>query len=51
MHSAQHSRERAAQARRLAGAVADADLKRRLEELAREYEEIAEKLEPPGETS
>lgn len=50
MHSARHYRERAAQARRLAGGVTDIALQKRLEEIAREYDRMAEKIEIPRET-
>ena len=49
MHSVQHYRERAAQARRLAKGVVDRELVDRLEALAREYDAIADRLEELGE--
>jgi hypothetical protein len=48
MHSAQHYRERAAQARRLASGISDRELQERLEGIAREYEAIAERIERLG---
>jgi hypothetical protein len=45
MHSAQHYRERAEQARRLARGVTDRDLQQQLEALARQYDSIADRME------
>jgi len=49
MHSAQHYRDRAAQARRLASGVIDRELVERINGIAREYEAIAEGLDQLGE--
>jgi hypothetical protein len=45
MHSVQHHRSRAAQARRLAGGILDRELEKRLKALAVEHDAIADRLE------
>jgi hypothetical protein len=49
METARHYREQAAQARRLAAATPDPELRERLEAVAREYDAIADRAERHGE--
>ena len=45
MDTAQHHREQAAQARRLAGGLTDVEMQKRLEEFAREQDALARTIE------
>lgn len=44
MHSVPHYRRRAAEVRRLAGDVVNADLAKQLERVAQEYEQLADRM-------